>query len=202
MAEPLTVPQAIESRRSRRRYTPEEIPNDMIRELIRLAGLAPSPNNLQPWRIIAVKNSEMKRRLMEAANNQPQVGGSAVTFVLYTDMNDVLDRVEETVHPGMKDRLAEQSKSIRETFARFDDMERQWWGRGHAYTFMGFLMLAAESMGYATSGMLGFDRDKVKALFGIPEHAQIAALVAMGRPDDDGFVHHRHPVERILTLIE
>lgn len=198
----LTVPEAIESRRSRRRYTDEPIPNDVIRELVRLAGLAPSPNNLQPWRVIAVKNPEMKQRLMEAANNQPQVGGSAVTFVLYTDMNDVLDTVEETIHPGMKDRAVEQAKTLRETFAAYDPFELQWWGRGHAYTFMGFLMLAAESMGYATSGMLGFDRDKVKALFNIPEHAQIAALVAMGRPNDEGFVHHRHPIDRILTIID
>lgn len=201
MPEPLTVKQAAESRHSVRKYKSDPIPDDVIRDMVRVAGLAPSPWNLQPWRLIAVKDQETKDKLMEAAYGQKQVGGSAVTFVLYTDMNDTMETVEETVHPGMADRLEEQARTIRETFEKMDRSSFHWWGRAQAYTFMGFLMLEAESRGYATSGMLGFDPAAVKKMFDLPDHVEIPALVAMGVPDEEGFPHHRHPVDRILKII-
>lgn len=201
MAQELTVSQSIQGRKSIRKYTEEPISDEKIRELVELAGLAPSPWNIQPWRVIAVKDPETKGKLMQAAYGQPQVGASAVTFVIYTDMTDAIDNVENTVHPGMKDREAEAAKQIRDHFASYSDSDFHWWGRAQAYTFMGFLMLAAQAEGYATSGMLGFDPEKVKELFDLPAHAQIPALVAMGRPAEDGFPHFRHGFDAFAKIV-
>ena len=201
MEQELTVAQAAHARNSIRKYTDEPISDETIRELVELAGLAPSPWNIQPWRIIAVKDPETKNKLMEAAYGQPQVGASAVTFVIYTDMTEAIDNVENTIHPGMKDKEAETAKSIRDHFANYSESDFHWWGRAQAYTFMGFLMLAAQSKGYATSGMLGFMPDKVKELFDLPAHAEIPALVAMGRPAEDGFPHHRHNFDHFAKIV-
>jgi hypothetical protein len=40
----------------------------------------------------------------------------------------------------------------------------------------------------------------VKQLLGIPAHATITALVAIGRGADDGFRSHRHSVDRVATF--
>jgi nitroreductase len=48
--------------------------------------------------------------------------------------------------------------------------------------------------------MLGFDSTKVKALLALPEHAQIAALVAIGYPDEGGFRPHRLPIETLTEM--
>jgi nitroreductase len=45
---------------------------------------------------------------------------------------------------------------------------------------VGYLLLAAQSLGYATSPMQGFDGDAVKKLLGLPASAEVVALVAMG----------------------
>jgi len=201
MEQELTVKQAAQARRSIRKYTDEAISDQTIRDLITTAGLAPSPWNLQPWRIIAVKDDETKAKLMAAAYGQPQVGASAVTFVIYTDMTDTLDNVENTIHPGMKEQEAAVAKQVRDHFASYSESDFHWWGRAQAYTFMGFLMLAAQAEGYATSGMLGFVPDQVKELFGLPDHVQIPALVALGRPAEDGFPHYRHDFDQFSKIV-
>ena len=46
--------------------------------------------------------------------------------------------------------------------------------------------------------MAGFDADAVKALLGLPPHARIPALVAIGRGAEEGYDHHRHALGRIV----
>lgn len=46
---PMTVEEAIRKRRSVRGYLPDEVPEDTIREIFRLAQNAPSNCNIQPW---------------------------------------------------------------------------------------------------------------------------------------------------------
>ncbi len=56
----LPVHEAIESRVSIRKYQPEPIPPEDLREVLRLASLAPSAWNLQPWRFHVVTDPAIK----------------------------------------------------------------------------------------------------------------------------------------------
>lgn len=201
MAE-LTVTQAAEDRHSIRKYTDEQIPSETIDELLRVASLAPSPWNVQPWRVVVVTSQEDKDKLKAASYGQPQVGDAAAVFVIYTDMPNAIETIAETVHPGMpEDRKAQEIETITGHFAGYKESDLHWWGRAQGYSFMSFLLLAAQSHGYATSAMLGFEPDKVKALYNLPEHVEIPAIVAMGRPDQEGFPTHRHPLNRFVTKL-
>ena len=75
-------------------------------------------------------------------------------------------------------------------------------GASQGYIALGFLLLAAESLGYQTSAMMGFTEAEVKAVLGLPAHVRVLALVALGRGVEEGLPHHRHPLERILRLRE
>jgi nitroreductase len=55
----------IENRMSVREFAKEPISEDDLKEMVRLAGLAPSVNNYQPWKFIAVLNTEMLNRMAE-----------------------------------------------------------------------------------------------------------------------------------------
>ena len=61
----ITLTEAIENRRSIRKFLPDDISDDVIMELIRAAQLAPSGCNAQPWRFKVVKDKEYKRQLAE-----------------------------------------------------------------------------------------------------------------------------------------
>ena len=54
---------AIESRRSIREFKDEPVDIGDIREIIRLAGMAPSINNYQPWKYYAVTNTDILRQM-------------------------------------------------------------------------------------------------------------------------------------------
>lgn len=196
----LTVVEAAEARRSIRAFTDAPVPESDLREILRVTGLAPSAFNVQPWRFVVVTEPELKAKLGAAAFGQKQVAGAPAVIVLYSDMAEALERAEETVHPGMAARRDEVSRNLRGTWATRTDAERESWGAGQSYIALGYLLLAAQSLGYATSPMLGFDAAKVKEALGLPAHVAIPAIVAMGVAAEDGFAHHRHPVDRVATF--
>lgn len=198
----MTVTDAAEARRSIRTYEQTPIPREHLNEILRVTGLAPSPWNLQPWRFVIVEDATTKSRLQDAAFGQKQVGGAPAVIVMYSDMTDAIDTVEETVHPGMAGPAGDKAAAdIRATFAAYTEADKAAWGFAEANIALGYLLLTAQSLGYSTSPMLGFSPEKVKALLGLPADARIPALIAIGIGTEPGFPHHRHPLERIARFV-
>lgn len=195
----LNVREAAEQRRSIRAYEPEPIAHEELEEILRVAGLAPSAFNLQPWRFIVVETPDVKERLALAANNQRQVRSAPAVIVLYTDMAETLATVDETIHPGMDAAARARARQlVLGLFGSQAEADREAWAAGQGYIALGYLLLAAEAHGYQTSPMTGFNPAQVKELLGLPHNVRIPALVAIGRGAEAGFPHHRHEVERVL----
>lgn len=195
-----TAADAALSRRSIRQYLPTPIPEADLRELLRLAGRAPSAYNVQPWRFVVVQDQAVKALLADAAFGQEQVLRAPATIVMYSDMQDAIERMPEAVHPDMPaDRRAAAVESFRATFAAKSVDEREAWGNAQTNIALGYLLLLAESLGYATSPMLGFDPERVKTLLGLPAHVRIPAIVSIGFAAEEGFRPHRLPAD---TLVE
>ncbi len=198
----LTVTEAAEARRSIRKYDPAPVPREDLLEILRVASLAPSPWNVQPWRFVVVEDTATKLKLQEAAYGQAQVGNAPAVIVMYSDMTDALATIEETVHPGMRGPQGDTAaEDIRATFAAYNDADRAAWGFAESNIALGFLLLAAQSHGYSTSPMLGFNPDAVKSLLGLPQDARLPALIAIGIGAEAGFPHHRHSLERIARFV-
>lgn len=197
----LSVKDAIETRRSIRKYVQEPMNQDDLHEILRLASLAPSAWNAQTWRFAVVQTPEMKEMLREAAYGQAQVGSAPAVIVVYSDMEDTLQTVEDTAHPGMGDAgRSGQRKTFDTHFGSLPVAERGQWGLSQANIAFGFLMLAARSMGYDTVPMLGFDPAKVRELLNLPEHVQFAGILPIGKRAEEGYPHHRHSVERLTKF--
>ncbi len=60
--------EAIQRRRSIRRYRSTPISKDIIEKLIDAARMAPSAMNLQPWEFIAVTDQETRRRIADTTD--------------------------------------------------------------------------------------------------------------------------------------
>ena len=179
----------------------EPLDQNDLREIIRLAGLAPSAWNVQPWRFAVVQDPALKERLREVAYGQAQVTNAPAVGAVYSDMEDVLANAEETVHPARGDEgRAAQRKTLEGAFGAQTLEERGQYGLRQAYIAFGFLLIAARGLSYDTSPMLGFDPARVRELLGLPEHAQFAGLVALGRRAEEGSAHHRHEVDRVATF--
>lgn len=198
----LSVTEAAERRRSIRAFEPEAIPREVLTQILDVVRLAPSAFNIQPWRFIAVESPELKSELAAAAYNQRQVHSAPTVLVLYTDMADALDRVDELLHPGMDDA---QKSGVRATilknFGMMTPEAQETWAASQGNIALGYLLLAIESHGYQSSPMLGFDPEKVKTLLGLPANVRVPAIVAIGKGSEDGFEHHRHSVNRISSFV-
>ena len=192
---------AADGRRSVRQFDSTPISGVELVELLRLAGRAPSAYNAQPWRFVVVRDDALKAKLAEAAFGQQQVLRAPATIVMYSDMSDALERMPEAMHPDMPiDKRDAGVASFRASFAQKSSAEREAWGAEQSNIALGYLLLLAESFGFGTSPMLGFDPAKVKSLLGLPEHVRIPALVAIGHPAEEGFRPHRLPIDTLVEL--
>ncbi len=189
-----------ESRRSVRQFRSEPVPESDIREILRLTGLGPSASNVQTWRWGVVRTAEARERLAAAmtGNNVETVSKAPVSIVLYSDGEEVLATLEEIMHPGMgADEIARRAGAMRERLSSMDAAKLQDWARTQTYIALGQIVLIARGFGYDTVTMGGFQEPEVKEVLGLPETARITSVIALGRRLQDGFSHHRHPVDRV-----
>jgi nitroreductase len=75
----------IKARRSIRIYSSKSIPEQQLQTICEAARLAPSAANRQPWRFIIVQDSDRKRALAEAADNQTFLSDAAAIVVAIGD---------------------------------------------------------------------------------------------------------------------
>ena len=201
----LSVPAVIEARRSIRDFDIAPLADSDVHEILRLASLAPSSSNTQPWRFVVVTNDDMRVKLREAGFNQRQYATAPVIIAVIADGEDMLASLEETAHPNMQNDPAALDRYINGTRSRLAKLsveERQAWAAEQTVYAVSYLTLAAQSMGYDTSVMGGFDGAKVAALLDIPAHAKVVVMVTLGRGTEPGFPHHRHSVNRISRFIK
>lgn len=197
----LSAAEAALTRRSIRTYSDEPVSDDEIRLLLELTGRAPSAFNLQPWRFVVVRDQQVKDALKDVAYGQVQVGGAPVLLAMYADMEDTMSSFSEVLHPGLPDEKRDATLAmLNRNFGGMTPEARATWANAQANIALGYLLLIARSEGLDTSPMLGFDAARVKTILGLPEHAVVTALVAVGRGAEEGFSSHRHTVERVAIF--
>ncbi len=79
--------ETIKNRRSIRKYTQEDIPTQLLNELIETAARAQTMGNLQLYSIVVTRKKEMKEKLAPAHFNQPMVKSAPVVLTFCADFN-------------------------------------------------------------------------------------------------------------------
>lgn len=200
MQRTLSVDDAIKSRHSIRKFIQEPISKEDLNQIFELVRLTPSAWNLQPWRFHVITDKALKEKLQEAAYGQQQVTSAPAVAILISDMEDVLANLPETVHPGLSaERQQDEVANLSSFFGSMSVEERGQWGLTQTNIALGFLLTAIQGLGYASVPMLGFDQEKVKEILSLPEHIKFAAMVPFGKPDAEGYEHHRFSLEKIVT---
>jgi nitroreductase len=87
----LTTKDAIEQRRSIRKFKPDPIPDKQILALMEAARLAPSGGNVQPWRFKIITDEATRVKLAHAAYDQLFIAQAPVVLVCCADIQGYLD---------------------------------------------------------------------------------------------------------------
>ncbi|MBC7235559.1 MAG: nitroreductase family protein [Chloroflexi bacterium] len=73
--------ETIMKRRSIRKYKPEPIPDEDLKQILEAGRQAPSAANRQPWHVVVVGDAEQKRRVAQACNGQMWMADAAYILV-------------------------------------------------------------------------------------------------------------------------
>lgn len=85
MMEENSLREIMKNHRSIRKFTDQDIPDEIIHELVECARWAPSSHNVQAYSVISVRNKETKKRLEELCGNQHYISQCPVFFVFVLD---------------------------------------------------------------------------------------------------------------------
>jgi len=151
----MDVIHAIEERGAYRSLEPVKITEDLIRDLARCAGLAPSCFNNQPCRFVFVYDSQSLKNMQGALSkgNQWAYPASLIVAVFSRKEDDCI----------IKDRIYHQ----------FD-----------CGLAAGFLLLRATELGLVAHPIAGFSPKKTKEILGIPEEYEVITLIIVGKHSD------------------
>ena len=177
----MTVTEAIRDRRSVKHYDPSDVISDTdLAQLIELAKLAPSSFNMQNYRLVVVRDPELRKEIRAAAWDQAQVTDSSVLFIMCADLK--AHEADPSLYWGhapqeVSDILGPMTKAF---YDGKDQLIRDEAMRSSALAGM-TLMLAAKDIGYASCPMVGFDPDAVSKLIQLPADHAISFMVAVGK---------------------
>lgn len=149
-----------EQRWSPRAYADTPVTDAELHSILEAARWAPSCFNEQPWRFIVVTRGQ--RELYDAfvaclsEGNQKWAPTAPVLLLSVASTHFARN--------GKPNRTAQHDVGLA----------------------TGQLVLQAESLGLAARQMAGFDADRARALFEIPEGFDPVAAIALGRPGDPG----------------
>ena len=77
--------ECLKSRRSIRKFKNQQIPRDIILEILECGRWAPSGVNYQPWKIFVIQNMKFKENLAKCTKYKSIINTSASVFLIYLD---------------------------------------------------------------------------------------------------------------------
>lgn len=164
----MNVYEVIKERRSVRAYQDKQIPEDVLNRILNAARVAPTAKNRQEFKLVVVKDKDMRQKMQEAANNQPFVSQASV----------VIAAVGLT--PNDKMRCDVPTDPVDVAIA------------------IDHITLAAVEEGLGTCWIGSFFQDKAREVLGIPPSYKVIELLTLGYPADSPKPKSRKTLEEIV----
>lgn len=147
--------QVMQNRRSIRAYSDEAVSEEQLFQVLEAGRVAPSWENKQCWSYIVVSDPEMKSRLGEAAQYNPDRSAyEKATYVLVLCANPRLSGNVE----GKPYYMTDAGITLQQ------------------------VVLAATALGLGTCWVGWFKEEPIKALLGVPENVRVVAITPLGYP--------------------
>jgi nitroreductase len=151
--------ETIAARRTIRKFRPEPVSRELLDRLVDAARLAPSAANLQPLEYVVVDDPALKARVFPCLKWAAYIAPAG----------DPKPGEEPAAYIIVLNNTA-----IREKMFEYD--------LGAA---MENMILAALEEGIGSCWMLSIDRDRLRALLGVPESYRVDSVLALGYPAED-----------------
>jgi len=170
----MNVKEAINTRKSIRKYEGKQVSDEIIKELLDAARKAPSAKNVQSHRYFVVKDKSTKDKLVEAgAFKQSFVKDAPLIIVCCADPSQ---------YP--------ESTDVDEVAANYANIDLS--------IAASFLVLQATELGLGTVFVAWIYRDKIKEILNIPKNYIIPFVISVGYPAENPNPKTRKDLEEII----
>ncbi len=199
----LTTKEAIERRRSIRKFKAKPIPEDYITELLNAARLAPSGCNAQPWRFKIVEKPDIKAKLAQAAYDQAFIATAPIVIVCCADIQGYLDgTVSGAQDLGKIAAIEDRIVTILEHKAeRLKTVERDELGpriAANVAIAIEHIVLRALDFGLGSCWIRLIDEQRVREMFEWDDSIYVVALLPLGYPAESPEARKRLQLRDIL----
>ena len=166
----MEVMEAIRQRRSIRAYTPDPITDEQLAVVLEAARLAPTACNYQPFKLVIVKDAELRERLVPACAGQRFIAQAPVVIAACGLERDAYQHMAGSMSSHAVD----------------------------ASIVLDHITLAAVAEGLGTCWIGAFDERAVKEVLGVPRDIRVVALTPLGKPAEEPAMPPRKPIEQLV----
>jgi nitroreductase len=195
--------EAIERRRSIRKYKPDPVSDDILKSLLEAARLAPSGCNAQPWRFKVVKDIDTKRKLARAAYDQPFIADAPVVLVCCADIRGYLEGTVSGIED--LDRTGAVEKRVAGIILQKTEMMKAMPIEQIAPRIACNVVIAVEHIvlraldfGLGSCWIRLLDEQAIKSIFGWDEYIHVVCLLPLGYPAEEPAPRKRLSLDEIL----
>lgn len=172
-----------------------------LRTAIEIATLAPSANNIQPWKFVVVqeKKDELAKGLPLA--NKLQVEQAQYVIALFSD-TDLALRSRKIARIGVKslpdDLIGYYMETLPPRFASFNEVQTGEYLAINAGIVAMNLVLALTDQKIASNIILGFDISTTNEILDIDPRFRPELLITVGYSDEKPEPSYRLPVDEVI----
>jgi len=192
----MTLFEAIEKRRSVRKFKNMPVPKEIIDEMLEAARLSPSGGNAQNYTFGVVTDNDLKMQLAQAAGNQMWIASAPVVIAGCGDISwDIANQPEDDF--GLIVNYLRFGRDFVNFMKECPDRRAcmKLWHNGTPCIAMEHMFLSAVSYGLSACFIGYLDVDKASEILGLPKDLACLFLLPVGYADEV-------PNDRALKSIE
>ncbi|MDD5717369.1 MAG: NAD(P)H-dependent oxidoreductase [Sulfuricurvum sp.] len=163
------------------------IPAEAFESLLEVARTSPSSFGMEPWRLIVVRNPNLRKALKSSCWNQNQIT-EASELVIFTTDNNVVRSGTPYVRKmferrGLPGEAVDTYMGVYKNYLapiESDEVLLENWTAKQCYIACANMMTYAATLEIDSCPIEGFDKEEVEAILDLPEGHSVALLCAFG----------------------
>lgn len=171
------------NRRSIRKYTNQDIPQELLCDMLTLALRTSTTGNMQVYSVVATRDKEIKQKLLGCHFNQPMITNAPVVLTFCADFNRFNKWCElRNAEPGYDNFLSFMTATIDALLV--------------AQTFS--LVAESKGLGICYLGTTTYLAEKIIDVLKLPKFVVPITTITVGYPGEVPAQVDRLPIEAIL----
>jgi Nitroreductase len=200
---------AIEQRTSVRNFIDVAIPVEVLRELARRGSCAPSVNNYQPWRFVAITNKTVltsmarvvSQKIIELPNGESRMSKTVKSqvefFATFFEHAPALMAIFLEPYETILERGVEMSHDSINELRNFPDIQS-------VGACVQNILLSAQEFGLGACWMSAplIARTELQKIIGVAEPLRLAAFVVVGKPTKEPIPKDKKPIDDVFSVLD